>query len=122
MDKQNIYIIGIVVSYDIYSSHFIFRFLNKFIKRKKEIMWMVPVLGFNEEDAIQKYSKRYKINNAIPYVYEGKITNIIREIKCINTKHYNLNILQENMISEDFLHYCKQELGLEQTINNIIKH
>jgi len=119
--KQKIYTIGIKFTYDIYTDNLIFK--NKFIETMESIEHKVPILATSKENAIIKYNNRYNFEETMPdewFYCESKIKNIQKEIVCYSeTYFYSINKLKEKMNSEDFLHYCRQELGLQERIKNI---
>lgn len=118
-----VYKIGIKITYDEYKPRIFFE--DKFVKTTVKYDWQTPIFANNEEEAIGKFKERYDWENYyLPFYYidYGIIDkNIKYEVVCINDNFsYTMKELYKNMDSNEFLHYCRQELGLEQTINNII--
>ena len=122
MRRLNIYTIATKITYDIWSDHLIFKKLNKCIKENvEEIQLQKVIFSPSLDEAIEKYKYYYgniKVypSNPISVVEKNIKTEIIKDGEWV----YTLDGIKNLMSSEDFLHYCKQELGLGQQINNCI--
>lgn len=120
MSKLNIYTIGVEVMSDLYE----FGLFKKKLFKKDSIktMWKTPVLATNKDEAINIYKSRYNWEVA-EYIYFGYDTeNIRRKVICASSKNkYTFKELQEEMNSEDFLKYCRQELNINDIVNEICK-
>lgn len=93
-----------------------------FLSKKKEYTETVTgneclILAESIEDAIQKYSKRYKTNldDVVDiwwnFLYRNSIKcyDFVNEVKACQVMR-TFNYLKENMRADEFLEYCKQEL------------
>lgn len=117
---SNIYEIAIKLTYDEYEYRFFRK--NKFIKQRIIHKWHTPIYANNEKQAIEKFSVRYNVDECIPWVIGGNAENIQREVVCIkNNTVYSIKELQNTMDSGDFLDYCRDKLGLNQTIDTLLK-
>lgn len=117
---SNIYEIAVKFTYDKYEYR-IFRGY-KFIEHRTIYMWRTPIYANNEKQAIEKFSIRYNVDECTPWVIDGKAENIQREVICTNKNIvYSIKELQNKMDSGDFLDYCRNKLGLNQTIDTILK-
>ena len=117
---SSIYEIVIKLTYDEYK----YNILLKAKYNKQDIMykWHTPIYAINEQQAIEKYLTRYAVDKCIPWVCGGTAENIHREVVCVNKNIvYSIKELQDKMDSGDFLDYCRDKLGLTQTIDSILK-
>jgi len=113
---NKIYTIAVKFSYDYYLKKY---FKYKFTTQKIDYYWGTPIFAKNKEEAIEIFNKRYAVDKCDIFLWEGKAKNIYKDVVCIGNKEYTIKELQNKMESNDFLHYCRQELGLEE-IENIL--
>lgn len=118
---SNIYGIAVKLTYD-KCEYRLFRGY-KFVKQEVKYYWQTPIYAINEQQAIEKFSDRYEINNCNPWIFGGTAAeNIQREVVCVNeNKVYSIKELQKEMDSRDFLDYCRDKLGLSQAMDTILK-
>ena len=80
------------------------------------------IFAENKEDAIEKFKEFDSTKEYVQFLKSRNYTNLDIKYSAyrFQVELYNLNRLQQILKAKDFLRFCKNELGLEQTINNII--
>jgi len=114
-----VYTIAVKFTYDLYK---LYLFKYRFKGKDYSYRWITPIFAESKEEAIELFNSRHMVDNCELSLWQSEGRNITKEVVCYSsTKNYSLNELQSLMNSKDFLHYCRQELGLERTIESLIK-
>lgn len=115
-----IYTVAVEFTYDCYIRSF-FGFRSKFICKEIEYYWQRPIFAIDENEAIKIYQGSNNTEKCSLYVPYGSDTkNVVKKVVIIE-KDYTIEELQKKMNSKEFLQYCRQELGLDQTVNILTK-
>ena len=116
--KGKVYKVATKLMYDVYS----LGWKLKDVKRGERTNHddYKPIFAHSEEEAIEKYKKRYDWENAKPWwEFDLEVRNLMTTVEIVSRKNnYTFNQLKEEMNSQDFLEYCRQELlGVEEVVN-----
>jgi len=99
---------------DIYRLKYEYTYMKRngliFNKYKEEKLWRgnhYPILANSPEEAIKKYRELLKLNYDI-------------KVEIISMNDFNFNELKEELKADDFMTYCKDRLGLDKLIKEIL--
>ena len=110
---RKIFRVGIKYTFDFYKTRILFedKLLKKDVVEEDDFR---PILARDYSEAIDKYKKiYYKEQSPVVSPWERKAKNIKRKIVCYKYKHCSFRYLWESLHYEDFILYCKENLGIE---------
>lgn len=113
--RGKIYTVATFIEYDYYIYQW---FKLRFKSKETDMVKNKPVFAYSTEEATEKYKSRYDWESKMPFLWDGEARSIKRSVAvCSEHNNYTFNRLKEEMNSQDFLEYCKQELlGVSEII------
>jgi len=118
--KGKVYTVGVKFYYDVYKSHW-FKYI--FVKHRSRFCQLMPIFAKSSEEAILKYQNRYKWETRTPPWWFRDVSEELRNVSHTveiysDANNYTFDKLKQEMNSQDFLEYCRQELLSVQEIIN----
>lgn len=113
MDKLKIFIVGVKIYYE----------YGWWFKEQDTTQKLCKlIVATTHEEAIHKFEERYDWqNDDIYYLYEHPSKIINKEIIWCEAEKQSFDDLKEELYYKDFLAYMKQELNVDQQIEQILK-
>lgn len=100
-----------------------------FLGRKKKTSWyqntnVYPILANSEEEAMEKFKSTYVYkhactSNALGWEFENENYEDI-SIGIVSVNKFTINALKKDLSADDFMLYCRDRLGLKETVKTVL--